>query len=167
MDALGQDTDCSTDGAHLVEASAIHAFAVLDDLLAHQLLGQCLEAVAKGLAIGADGDTDRVVVLQALDRFEEMKTVVLGISPDSEASHANFCSKFQLGFDLLADPEKKACQAYGVWQSKVMYGRKSMGVVRTTYLIDPDGVVAHRWDKVSVADHANEVLKVLAEQTDR
>ncbi len=99
----------------------------------------------------------------ALQQFEKRGAVVLGVSPDDEKSHARFAGKYKLGFPLLADPQKKTLEAYGVWQEKSMYGRKYMGVVRTTYLIDPKGKVAARWDKVSVPDHDAEVLKKLDE----
>ncbi len=97
------------------------------------------------------------------DAFEARNAVVLGVSPDDEASHARFASKHGLTFTLLADPEKKACGAYGVWQEKSMYGRKYLGVVRTTYLIDPKGKVARRFDKVKVPGHAEAVLAALDE----
>ncbi|MFW5652986.1 MAG: peroxiredoxin, partial [Planctomycetota bacterium] len=90
---------------------------------------------------------------------------VLGVSPDSEKSHTNFVSKFDLNFTLLSDPpaEKGApppmCNAYGVWQEKKMYGRTSMGIVRTTYIIGPDQTVLHRFDKVKAAGHAEKVLE--------
>jgi len=96
-----------------------------------------------------------------MSRVTRRETVVLGISPDSEASHRKFIDKHDLNFTLLADPEQKACNAYGVWQEKSMYGRTYMGAVRTTYLIDPKGKVAHRWDKVKVADHDKTVLATL------
>ena len=85
--------------------------------------------------------------------------VVLGVSPDDEASHARFAGKFGLAFALLADTSVSVCQRYGVWQERSMYGRKFMGVARTTYLIDPQGKVAHRWDKVKVAEHAAEIVE--------
>ncbi len=99
-----------------------------------------------------------------LPRFKSNKTIVFGVSPDSEKSHARFAEKHELNFTLLADkPDSdgtpKICDKYGVWQEKSMYGRKYMGVVRTTYLIDPKGKVAKRWDKVKVAGHAEEVLE--------
>ena len=93
--------------------------------------------------------------------LQDHGAVVFGISPDTEASHKKFADKFELPFTLLADTEKKVCQKYGVWQEKNLYGRKSMGVVRTTYLIDPTGKVAHRWDKVKVAGHVEDVLAQL------
>lgn len=96
-------------------------------------------------------------------QFKRKKAVILGVSPDSEKSHTNFIDKFDLPFTLLADTEKKVCTKYGVWQEKSMYGRKYMGVVRTTYLINAEGKVAHRWDKVKVADHAEDVLAKIKE----
>ena len=86
---------------------------------------------------------------------------VLGISPDSPASHQKFIDKHDLPFPLLADTDKKMCRDYGVWQQKSMFGKKYMGVVRTTYLIDPNARVAHRWDKVKVTGHDTAVLKKL------
>jgi peroxiredoxin Q/BCP len=94
--------------------------------------------------------------------YQRADAVVLGVSPDSEASHAKFASKYKLPFTLLADPDKKVLAKYGVWQEKSMYGRKYMGVVRTTYLIDPSGKVAQRWDKVKVPDHDKDVLAAIA-----
>ncbi len=95
--------------------------------------------------------------------FDQSKAVVLGVSPDDEKAHAKFAGKYELPFTLLADPDKTVLTKYGVWQQKSMYGRKYMGVVRTTYLIDPKGKVAARWDKVKVPNHEQEVLKRIAE----
>ena len=99
-------------------------------------------------------------------RFSRAKAVILGVSPDDEKSHRKFIDKHELNFTLLADPkdaegDPKVCLKYGVWQEKSMYGRKYMGVLRTTYLIGADGKVARRWDKVKVADHADEVLEAV------
>lgn len=100
-----------------------------------------------------------------LPRFASSDAVVLGVSPDGVDSHRAFINKHSLGFTLLADvpPAEGAsppiCDAYGVWQQKSMYGRTYMGVVRTTYLIDRDGNVARRWDRVRVKGHAEEVLE--------
>lgn len=94
-----------------------------------------------------------------LAEFTKVNAVIVGISPDDETSHEKFAKKFDLPFTLLADVDKKACQAYGVWQEKNMYGIKRMGVVRTTVLIDPKGKIAWRWDKVKVADHDQAVLE--------
>ena len=95
--------------------------------------------------------------------FAHVKASVLGISPDDAKSHAAFAGKHALGFPLLVDQRAangtpKVCDAFGVWVEKSMYGKKYMGVVRTTYLIGPDGKVARRWDKVKVTGHGAEVL---------
>ncbi len=103
----------------------------------------------------------------ASTKIKRRDAVVLGVSPDDEKSHRKFVDKHQLNFTLLADPDKVACAKYGVWQEKSMYGRKYMGVVRTTYLIDPKGKVAQRWDKVKVADHDEAVLEAIAEHAKR
>ena len=96
-------------------------------------------------------------------RFKRAKAVIWGMSPDSVASHKKFATKLDIPFDLLADDQSKICTKYGVWQEKSMYGRKYMGVVRTTYLINPNGKVAARWDKVKVKGHAQDVLNTLKE----
>jgi peroxiredoxin Q/BCP len=83
---------------------------------------------------------------------------VIGISPDTIESHAKFRSKYDLGIDLAADPQREAIEAFGVWVEKSMYGRKYMGVDRSTFLIDPKGKVARVWRKVKVPGHAEEVL---------
>ena len=90
--------------------------------------------------------------------------MILGVSPDDEKAHTKFIKKYDLGFTLLADPEHQALNKYGVWQEKSMYGRKYMGVVRTTYLINPKGKVAMRWDKVKVANHIQVILDTLSQQ---
>jgi len=83
---------------------------------------------------------------------------VLGVSTDDEKSHQKFISKFQLPFDLLADTDKQIVEKYGVWGEKSMYGKTYMGTNRKTYLIDEDGRIAKIFDKVNVAEHADEVL---------
>ncbi|MEM8726186.1 MAG: peroxiredoxin, partial [Pseudomonadota bacterium] len=90
--------------------------------------------------------------------FAELEAAILGMSPDDVKSKAKFAEKFDLSFPILADPGAKTCEKYGVWQEKSMYGKKYMGVVRTTYLIDPKGKVAERWDKVKVPSHAEAVM---------
>ncbi|MEX0653760.1 MAG: thioredoxin-dependent thiol peroxidase [Phycisphaeraceae bacterium] len=99
----------------------------------------------------------------AADTFTDHNVTLLGVSPDDESSHAKFADKFALPFPLLADHDARVCRKYGVWQEKNMYGKKFFGVVRTTYLIDPRGKVAHRWDKVKVDGHADAVLARLNE----
>lgn len=84
------------------------------------------------------------------DNYEDLGAVILGVSPDSPQKHQNFIEKRDLGITLLADEEKDVCEAYGVWQLKKFMGRESMGVVRSTFIIDPDGKIAAAWEKVSV-----------------
>ena len=98
-----------------------------------------------------------------LPSFEELDAVVLGVSPDSVKKHQNFIAKKDLKITLLSDENKKVLEDYGVWQLKKMCGKEYMGVVRTTYLIDPDGVVKKRWDKVKVKGHVEAVKKELLE----
>jgi peroxiredoxin Q/BCP len=98
--------------------------------------------------------------------FAKKKTVVLGVSPDNAKSHSKFIEKFGLPFPLLSDPDHTLCEAYGVWVEKSMYGRKYMGIDRSTYLIDKGGVIRRVWRKVKVPGHVAEVLaeaKTLAE----
>jgi len=90
--------------------------------------------------------------------FSKKNAVVLGMSGDAVESHAKFRKKYGLPFQLLADPEKKVLEAYGVWKEKSMYGRKYMGVERTTLVIDPQGKIAKIYPKVSVTGHVDEVL---------
>jgi len=90
--------------------------------------------------------------------FTKVKAVVLGVSVLDTKSKAKFAKKHDLDFPLLADADHAVADAYGAWQEKSMYGRTYMGVARITYLIGPDGKVLKRWDKVSPATHADEVL---------
>ncbi len=94
-------------------------------------------------------------------QFMEKGAVVVGISKDSVASHKKFEQNYDLGFTLLADPELKAIQAYDVWKEKKNYGKSYMGVVRTTYLIDEEGIIIKANDKVKAADDAHMMLQVL------
>ena len=93
-----------------------------------------------------------------LPNFTKSKAVVLGVSVLDSKSKAKFAEKYGLKFPLLADPDHAVIEKYGAWQEKSMYGKKYMGVARTTYLIGPDGKVAKRWDGVKVDGHAEEVL---------
>ena len=105
------------------------------------------------------GCTAEALAFQALKgEFEAAGTQVLGVSPDSLKSHDKFRQKHGLDFDLAADEEKATLAAYGVWVEKSMYGRKYMGVERTTFLIGADGRIARVWRKVKVPKHADEVL---------
>lgn len=87
--------------------------------------------------------------------------VLLGVSADGVSSHAKFASKYELSFPLLSDEKKEILKAYGVWKEKSMYGRKYMGIERTTIVIDERGFIAHIFTKVKVDGHAKEVLDVL------
>lgn len=90
--------------------------------------------------------------------YERLGARILGVSPDPVESHGKFIKKFELPFTLLADTERKACEAYGVWKEKNMYGRKSMGVERTTFVIDAKGLVRQIFPRVKVDGHADAVL---------
>jgi thioredoxin-dependent peroxiredoxin len=90
--------------------------------------------------------------------FDQVGAVVIGISPDSPASHDKFKAKHNLAVTLAADPERSAIDAYGVWKEKSMYGRKYFGVERTTFLVSRGGRIARIWRKVKVPKHAEEVL---------
>lgn len=98
---------------------------------------------------------------ELLPLFSEKGAVVVGVSKDSVASHKKFEAKFNLPFTLLSDPELQAIQAYDVWQEKKLYGKVSMGVVRTTYLIDEQGVIIKAITKVKAADNPKEMLESL------
>ena len=95
-------------------------------------------------------------------QFTEKCAVVLGISKDSVASHKKFVEKYGLVFTLLADPERKVIEAYDVWKEKKNYGKVFMGVVRTTYLIDENGVIVNANDKVKAADDPENMLQELS-----
>ena len=99
------------------------------------------------------------------DHWQEIQNadaVVLGISPDSEGSHRKFRDKYELPFTLLSDPDRKVMTQYGAYGEKTMYGRKTMGVIRSTVLVGPDGKVVKHWRRVAkAADHPRKVLEVL------
>ncbi len=100
------------------------------------------------------------------DRKAELKqagAIVLGVSSDDVASHAKFRDKYELNFPLLADTDHSVAEKYGAWREKNMYGKKSMGIQRSTYLIDSAGKVAKVWKRVSVDGHDNQVLQALQE----
>ncbi len=99
---------------------------------------------------------------ERLPQIREAGAVVLGVSKDSVASHRKFADKYGLAFTLLADPERKVIEAYDVWKEKKNYGKVSMGVVRTTYLIDENGVIVQANDKVKTADDADAMLAAVA-----
>ncbi len=94
----------------------------------------------------------------AMPKFKKAGAEVIGISKDPVASHDKFSAKFGLAFPLLADTEGKACEAFGTWVEKSLYGRKYMGIERATFVIDAKGVVRHVWRKVKVPGHVDQVL---------
>jgi peroxiredoxin Q/BCP len=101
-------------------------------------------------------------IRDAWGEFEAAGAVVLGVSPDSVSSHEKFKGDFDLPFTLLADPDHAVAEAYGVWQQKSRYGRTYMGIVRSTFVIDPDGTIVKAMRNVQPATHADDVLAVLA-----
>jgi peroxiredoxin Q/BCP len=102
--------------------------------------------------------TEAINFTSHLAAFEAAGAVILGVSKDSVASHDKFRKKHELGVTLLSDAESDVCESYGVWAEKSMYGKKYMGIERSTFLIDGTGKVARAWRKVKVPGHAEEVL---------
>lgn len=100
-----------------------------------------------------------------LKSLSKLGVAVLGVSKDSVASHIKFKKKFDLNFPLLSDEDGKICDAYGVWVEKSMYGKKYMGIERSTFLIDEDGKIMAVWPKVSVTGHVDDIKKALAQAT--
>lgn len=97
------------------------------------------------------------------EQFDEMDTVILGVSPDPVDRHVKFVDKYGLPFLLLADTEHTAAEAYGVWQLKKNFGKEYMGIERTTFVIDKDGNIAKIWRKVKVKGHVEEALNFIRE----
>lgn len=97
-----------------------------------------------------------------LDDFVQKGFVVIGVSPDSEASHRKFIDKYGLKFDLIADTEKEILEKYGVWAEKKMYGKTYMGVVRTTYIIDENGMIEKIFEKVKTKEHSEQIFGELS-----
>ena len=93
------------------------------------------------------------------DQFLSKGYAILGVSPDSEKKHQKFIEKYDLPFDLLADTEKETCEMFGVWLKKSMYGREYMGVARTTFIIDENGVIEEVISKVKTKEHTDQILK--------
>jgi peroxiredoxin Q/BCP len=99
----------------------------------------------------------------AKDDFEKKGAVILGVSPDSVESHERFCRVKDLSVTLLSDPEKRVIAAYGAWGIKKMYGKETEGVIRSTFLINPEGEIAHSWRNVRVKGHVEAVRLMLEE----
>jgi len=106
--------------------------------------------------------TEACEFTDSIKEFEALDAVVLGCSPDSPASHARFAAKYSLAVRLLSDPDHAVMARYGAWGEKSMYGRVTEGVIRSTVIVDPAGVVAHHWPTVKAAGHAAAVRERLA-----
>lgn len=104
---------------------------------------------------------EAVAFTEHLAAFEAAGAVVIGVSKDSVAAHDKFVKKHELGVILVSDEGTDVCERYGVWTEKSMYGRKYMGIERSTFLIDKTGTVARAWHKVKVPGHAEDVLKAV------
>ncbi len=100
---------------------------------------------------------------QAEPEFDDLDAVILGVSPDSCLKHRNFISKKDLGITLLSDESKEVCESYGVWQLKKTFGKEYMGVVRSTFIINPKGEISAIWSKVKVKEHSQIVKQSLIE----
>ncbi len=99
-----------------------------------------------------------------LEQFKELGADIIGVSPDNEKSHCKFIDKHDLSIQLLSDPDHQVIEAYGAWRLKKFMGKEYMGVVRSTFLISPDGKIAQVWDKVRVKAHVEKVLQELQDQ---
>jgi len=97
----------------------------------------------------------------SINIFDSKNAEVLGVSPDSVKSHQNFIQKQNLNFTLLSDPDHKVAEAYGAWGEKSMYGKKYMGILRTTFVIGKDGKIKKAFEKVKPEGHAEEILNIL------
>ena len=142
--AAAPDFDLPTDGAGRASLSALKGKKVVLYFYPKDDTSGC---TAEALAFNA-----------LREKFKAAGAVLLGVSPDSAASHDKFKKKHDLKFSLAADEKKTMLEAYDVWREKSMYGRKYMGVERTTFLIGADGKIAQVWRKVKVPGHADEVL---------
>ena len=102
-----------------------------------------------------------------LPKFKKLNATVLGVSRDSVKSHDNFCAKQGFKFDLVSDADEALCNAFGVIQPKKLYGREYIGIVRSTFLVDPEGVIRQIWQPVKVPGHAQAVLDALKAATSK
>ena len=104
---------------------------------------------------------EAIAFTDQIDEFKKLGTTIVGISPDTARKHDNFIAKHNLAVRLGADTEKTTAEAYGVWVEKSMYGKKYMGVERSTFLVDADGKIAQIWRQVKVPGHADVVLEAV------
>ncbi|OKH17144.1 thioredoxin-dependent thiol peroxidase [[Limnothrix rosea] IAM M-220] len=108
------------------------------------------------------GCTTEALDFTALEpEFTKLNATIVGVSPDSEKSHQRFIDKKALNIELLSDPEHQTAKDYGIWQLKKFMGKEYMGIVRSTFLVNPNGDIAHTWIKVRVKEHAQKVLEQL------
>lgn len=150
-------TDSIREGAPAPDFTLMDADGEMVSLAAHRGRNVVLYFYPKD---DTSGCTKEALGFEAhLAEFEAAGCSILGVSPDPVASHRRFADKHGLTCRLLADPDKEAIQAYGVWVEKSMYGRRYMGVERTTLLIDAEGRIARVWSKVKVPGHVEEVLE--------
>jgi len=98
---------------------------------------------------------------KALEEFKALGTEILGVSADSVESHCKFAEKHELAITLLSDQDKKVLEAYGAWKEKKIFGKTGLGIVRSTFIIDPQGKIAHIWPKVKVKGHGDDVKATL------
>lgn len=145
--AQAPDFDLPRDGGGRISLSALHGKPVVLFFYPKDDTSGCT--------------TESIAFTGLASQFEAAGTVVIGMSPDSVKSHDKFVKKHALGVVLAADEDKSTLELYGVWKEKSMYGRKYMGVERTTMLIGADGRVLKIWEKVKVAGHADEVLQAI------
>lgn len=144
---LAPDFDLPADGGASIRLSALRGHPVVVYFYPKDDTSGCTK--------------EAIAFTELLPEFEKRGAVVIGISPDGVKAHEKFRAKYQLGVKLAADEDKSVLTAWGVWVEKSMYGRKYMGVERTTVLVDKDGKVAALWSKVKVPGHAEAVLKAL------
>lgn len=111
--------------------------------------------------------TEAIEFTAQLPQFQALNTQVVGISPDSIASHGKFIDKQKLEIILLSDPEHQIAEAYDVWQLKKFMGKEFMGIIRSTFLIDPSGKIVQIWSKVKVKNHVDAVLQEVRSRVDR
>jgi peroxiredoxin Q/BCP len=105
--------------------------------------------------------TEAIGFSAKLKQFQKAGAEIVGVSKDTVAKHDKFKAKHKLGVTLASDPEGETCEAYGVWKEKTLYGRKYMGIERSTFLIDAEGRIAHQWRGVKIAGHVEEVLEAV------
>ena len=108
--------------------------------------------------------TEACTFRDEFSQFRKLEVTILGISKDSVERHKKFADKYNLPFKLLSDENTDVCEKYGVWQKKKLYGKEFMGIVRSTYLINPDGIIARVYPKVDVKVHADQILEEIQNQ---